>query len=376
MNARVASLCVLATAASAVLPPPPASCSGSVNTLPLWTGEPTLVSTVPGGAKYQVASNATAVPVILVHLYGDDAAMGRAYGALLKDELRVLLPEVLAYMYSQMNSSLAWISEPWRDVVMVEGLEAALNLTWAVTEPFSPPHWRALLLGVADGSGLSFMEVARFSMIPELLRAQCSIMGAWGAATAGGSAAGGLVQLRSLDWDTAGPFQQFPLIATFHPDAGAAGGVGGAAHTTVAWPGIMGALTGFSSSGLAISEKVFDAYTGPNARLGYPWHFLLAGASTMPCRALAAAPSPPHPHRRTLTAAPLYSHALTATPPPHCAFTAAPPRLPLKTSSASTSTSTLRCRALRARIELAPSGSASAMEPRARRRSLRTRTRP
>lgn len=88
-------------------------------------------------------------------------------------------------------------------------------------------------------------------MLPELIKAQCSIVGAWGSATASGS----LVQLRALDWDTDGPFQQYPVLATFHP-------TGGYAHTTLGWAGLVGAITGFSSSGMAISEKVWDAYKG------------------------------------------------------------------------------------------------------------------
>jgi hypothetical protein len=54
---------------------------------------------------------------------------------------------------------------------------------------------------------MTFDELKRVSIFPEMIRASCSIMGAWGPAVHS-SANGGLLQLRALDWETAGPFQQ------------------------------------------------------------------------------------------------------------------------------------------------------------------------
>ena len=256
---------------AAPLPPPPATCSGAPNTLPFYTQPPTLLRTVPNGAKY-TSGNASAAspPLLLVHVYGTDYEMGFAYGTLLAGEMATLQPQVTAYMEAQMNASLSWIAEPYRDLVLRYGLEAALNLTYDAIAPLSPPHWGDLLRGMADGSGLGFWAVARFAAIPEFIKAACSMVGAWGAASAGGS----LVQLRALDWGTDGPFQQFPLLTTFHPS----GGAGGAPFSTLSWPGMVGAITGWSSSGVAISEKVWDAYSGPASRVGYAWHWLLQDA--------------------------------------------------------------------------------------------------
>ena len=58
---------------AAPLPPPPATCSGAPNTLPFYTQPPTLLRTVPNGAKYS-SGNASAAspPLLLVHVYGTD----------------------------------------------------------------------------------------------------------------------------------------------------------------------------------------------------------------------------------------------------------------------------------------------------------------
>ena len=59
------------------------------------------------------------------------------------------------------------------------------------------------------------VQFRRMSMMGELTKMGCSMIGAWGPASAGG----GLLQLRALDWDTDGPFQAFPLLIVRHPSA-------------------------------------------------------------------------------------------------------------------------------------------------------------
>lgn len=258
------------TLASAIQSNPPTTCNGAPNTNPPYRGEPTLLRNVTNGQLYTSGPQGFDTPLLVLHVYGDDYSMGFAYGSLLKEELADLLPKVQVYLYNQMNASMSWIAEPWRDVVMAKGLEAALNLTYLATAPYTPTNssWERILQGMADGAGLDFWELARFTMIPEFIQAQCSMVGAWGPATASKS----FLQLRALDWGTDGPFQQYPLAVTWHPTAP----TGGNTFTTLSWPGMLGAITGWAQGGLSISEKVWDAYTGVKKRAGYAFHYLLA----------------------------------------------------------------------------------------------------
>ena len=73
--------------------------------------------------------------------------------------------------------------------------------------PRIPQYYLDELQGVADASGVNLDDLKRVSIFPEAIRAACSIMGAWGPAVHS-SANGGLLQLRALDWETTGPFQQ------------------------------------------------------------------------------------------------------------------------------------------------------------------------
>lgn len=85
-------------------------------------------------------------------------------------------------------------------------------------------------------------------------------------------------QLRALDFDTDGPFKDFPQVTVYHPSEGNA-------YAQVGWPGDLGVLTGFSSQKLAISEIGVsypdDSFeqgtrtTQPEKVRGQPWMFIL-----------------------------------------------------------------------------------------------------
>lgn len=156
-----------------------------------------------------------------------------------------------------------------REAIEQFGIEAGLNLTVMATAPYTPQHFTDLIAGMANGTGLDVGTLTRINMIPELIKAGCSMFGAWDQATINGS--GGLLQLRALDWDTDGPFQQFPVLINYHPANGT-----GYDFTTMTWSGLVGAITGYSSSGMAVSEKVWLSYTGIENIVGYPFHYVLS----------------------------------------------------------------------------------------------------
>ena len=106
-------------------------------------------------------------------------------------------------------------------------------------------------------------------MIGELTRASCSMYGAWGDATENGKT----LQLRALDWETAGPFQDFPQVTVYHPTSDF-----GVPFANVGWTGFIGSVTGMSSEGIAISEigvTYPDDTFGKESRIGTPFTFLL-----------------------------------------------------------------------------------------------------
>lgn len=130
-----------------------------------------------------------------------------------------------------------------------------------------------MIAGIASAIDMPAWRVASFVMIPQAIQASCSMAGMWADALPADTTAA-LLQLRALDWDTSGPFQQFPLLTTYHIDSGYPGG--GHTFSSLGWTGLIGTLTGMSSAGIGISEKVFAKYPlYKDTWVGKPWHFML-----------------------------------------------------------------------------------------------------
>lgn len=246
---------------------PPAGCKGTRNPLPPITGSPVLIKTVPNGKLFMDYS--VDAPIRLAHVYGSAYQMGFAMGQLLKDDLETFLPDVMTYFSGQTESELPPILPAWlRKMIAEKGTPFALDFTYTLTKPYTPQHFEDEIQGMADGSGMDIKLIRRLNMIPELIKAHCSMIGAWGPAineTAPGST---LYQLRALDWNTDGPFQEKPAILVYHPD-------NGVPFASWGWTGFVGALSGYSSSSVGICEKYWGGYNGTYFMEGYPFHYLL-----------------------------------------------------------------------------------------------------
>ena len=92
---------------------------------------------------------------------------------------------------------------------------------------------------------MSFDLLMRVHLLGELTQSQCSMIGAWGAAT---QTTGKTLQLRALDWDVQGPFKNYPSVVVYHPSNN------GHAFANIGYLGFIGSLTGHSSVQLAISH--------------------------------------------------------------------------------------------------------------------------
>ena len=106
------------------------------------------------------------------------------------------------------------------------------------------------------------------NMFPELVKAQCTIMGAWGPAIANLTGLN-LMQIRALDFGLDTPLNSFPLLSIYHPNAG-----NGHTFAVLGWTGVIGAVTAYSNI-MGVSEKVWDGFTGERSSIGIPFNFLL-----------------------------------------------------------------------------------------------------
>lgn len=260
--ARIAVLILVVLAYAISLASSQTSCDGGLPTAGVWISPPSLVNQTTYGKLFTIGGDEN--PVNILHLYGTPYQMGQAQGLLLKDQILQMYSEFYTYMGEEANPYLKYLPDFLRHLIEEAGINAALDFEILMTSRYVPSYFNDEIRGLADAIGLPYAEVLRFNMFPELIKAACSIVGAWGEATT----TNGLFHLRALDWGTDNPFRLYPLLSVYHPQEG-----NGHAFATLGWNGLLGGLTGFSPY-VGAGEKVWIHYNGTDAREGIPWNFL------------------------------------------------------------------------------------------------------
>eukprot|EP01119_Soliformovum_irregulare_P002490 TRINITY_DN12738_c0_g1_i1.p1 TRINITY_DN12738_c0_g1~~TRINITY_DN12738_c0_g1_i1.p1 ORF type:complete len:419 (-),score=78.89 TRINITY_DN12738_c0_g1_i1:50-1306(-) len=260
MRSSLLLLCLIAVAIGQK------QCTGTPNQLPVSTKDPVFVSKNDHGQLFTIGE--VEPKTWFLHVYGTPYEMGYAHGSLLSQQINALYPQVDVYAEQQVMQYLSDLPVYFQQLIAQAGVNAALDMTYFLTRDYISQEWKQELQGLADGAGLEYMQVIRWHMLPELIKASCSMYGAWGPAIS--KTNGTLYQLRALDWAMDGPFQQFPAVIVYHPTGG-----NGHNFSIVTWTGFAAAITGFSSSPLGICEKVWIHYNGTSSRSGIPFHFLL-----------------------------------------------------------------------------------------------------
>lgn len=238
----------------------------------------TFVRAIENASLYDAGPSYARFPI--VHVWGDAYTAGYAQGSIQKEYMNKFLLEVYAYFDGLAIDELPGPLPPAiQTIIIVSGLNAALDWTAKVTAPYTPQEFYDELHGLADGSGASYETLLRLNMFAELTKASCSFVGAWGSATVNGDD-GHTYQLRALDYDTVGPFKDYVQITVYHPTE-----EGSQPFANIGWPGSIGIMTGFSSAQIGISEigVTFpdDSFgqgtdnTPPEKVKGEPWAYIL-----------------------------------------------------------------------------------------------------
>ena len=181
------------------------------------------------------------------------------------------------------NASAARVYDEIRGIA--DGACAAANAAAAnaaATSDADPKRPGAAASAPCDAAAL-YTKLARLNVLPDLIKMQCTVLGAWGKATPDGK----LTQLRALDFGD-GPFANATLLIVHHPveeegrhpakegdreasssssssssaaAAAAPGVLRSQPFASLGFPGNVGVITGVSPH-LAVSEKVNDLHGG------------------------------------------------------------------------------------------------------------------
>mmetsp|Transcript_6283 Transcript_6283/g.9131 ORF Transcript_6283/g.9131 Transcript_6283/m.9131 type:complete len:431 (+) Transcript_6283:29-1321(+) len=245
-------------------------CTGQPNTKPFVIAEDnmTLMKQVKNGKLYKVNKQSADTYMYVLHVWGEPKEMGIAHGQLFKEELGNLLKTYMDYLDKFIGKYIPYLPEYWKELVAKYGLNAALDLTWEATRLYTPQRFIDEIQGISEGSGIPEAQVRRLNMLPELIKAGCSMAGVWGEATSK-TKNGTLLQLRALDWDDKAPISEYPTLVVYHPNEGNT-------FVNVAYPSFVGTITGVSETMLGISEKVWLGHDdGFDSRIGKPWNYVL-----------------------------------------------------------------------------------------------------
>uniref|UniRef100_A0A7S3G4I9 Acid ceramidase-like protein n=2 Tax=Palpitomonas bilix TaxID=652834 RepID=A0A7S3G4I9_9EUKA len=244
------------------------------NNNPIFSSPPTFVTSVQNGKLYRAGDDEDVFDI--VHVWGTPYEMGYAQGQLQKEKANKFITSLWAYLEAQVieaiNGTVSWIPVGVAKWVADVGLDVALDLTYDATKKYSGSYFEEEMKGICDASGADYKTLRRIHMIGELTKGSCSMMGAWGTATEDGTP---LLAFRALDWNTDGPFKDFPQVTVYHPTPGSGNGH---AFMNVGWVGWIGSITGMSSMDMAICEigvSFPDDTFGQESRLGIPFTYIL-----------------------------------------------------------------------------------------------------
>ncbi|CAF1202155.1 unnamed protein product [Adineta ricciae] len=279
---RFISICVLAFVLEVQSTDP--SCKGVLNTNEILRDEPKFVSSVTNGKRYVVGSGYDKIHIL--HVYGGTPYdMGYAYGKLMSKELKQLVPEYFTYLESKVESLIKELPPLVAKWIAELGLKGALDLNYDITRIYTPPWYDEELRGLAAGSGISYQDIRRLNLLPELIKAACTVLGAWGESTVTTTT---LLHLRSLDWDENAPIAKYAAVTVYHPNASYEGYAEhyhnyykqnySTSHTfaNFGYTGLIGSIGAYNDVSVGLGQKVWITKEQDiTTRLGNPWTYVL-----------------------------------------------------------------------------------------------------
>eukprot|EP01147_Barroeca_monosierra_P002763 gene2762-5620_t len=263
-------------------------CPGSPNMLPIYGDEPKLVQSVSKGKLYSI-DHGKGKELRILHVYGTPYEMGKAQAQIFSSEIVNMLTAFEQYLEDQIEPYIKWLPKDIQEIILKDGPTAALQWEVDLTRKYIPQRYFDEIKGLADGLNgtISYDALLRFHLFPELIKASCSMFGAWGPALANSTehhtqdSSGHsfyyynlinldtLNQLRALDWGLDNPLINYSVVVVYHPEKG-----DGHPFASVTWTGFIGSVTSYGGY-VGVSEKVWLSYNLSDSRAGVPFHFII-----------------------------------------------------------------------------------------------------
>jgi hypothetical protein len=200
-----------------------------------------LLQETTNGQKFVIGDINSKDRLFVAKLKGTHYEMGKAFGTMFKVEIPSLISKFFAYYGDQIETTVEKKIPKWMADRVTKGtiglLRSLLDLNVIITKKYTNPRYYEEIRGIADGAGIDPQDLRRINLIPELIKAACTVAGLWGPATAQRN----VLHMRSLDWDNNNPINEFPVAIVYQPSDENLH-----AHVNFAWAGFIGSMTGAS----------------------------------------------------------------------------------------------------------------------------------
>ena len=209
----------------------------------------------PGGYGTIETAGTGTDQITVVRLGGTRYEMGYWYG--------YLLAEQIAPCWTGMKAVFPATEADYN---------AAIAAMWN-SNHFDTEAWEQELRGMADGCAdagypqITFRELQKMHLLPDISEYGCGLFAAWGEATVNGD----LYHMRNLDWTMNAGVQDYPVVAIYEPNDGEK-------HAVVGFAGMAGAAVGgLNVHGISVSQ-IMGGFGDPETLNGIPFPVLLRDA--------------------------------------------------------------------------------------------------
>lgn len=244
-------------------------CTGTINNQSVVYAEPTLLNSTTNGKKFIIQDpNSQDIYSYLAVVGGTPYEMGYALGSLFYTEVNEFVTMTLDFIYN-LGGYWVGVTPQWMQEWELSSdsiIQMGLHMEQVATAHFTPQRFFDELQGISDATGVPLTQLLQVNLFPELTRAICSIVGAWGPATPNGN----LYHLRALDYLASAPFNNLSTVTVYQPTED-----GAQFHANFGWPGMIGSLAGYNGN-VGIGERVWANSDDEIATIfGEPWMFVL-----------------------------------------------------------------------------------------------------
>lgn len=257
----------------------PDGCRGVRNEAAMLNLPATALKTVSWGQSWKIEQGSNYLYVAMVK--GSAYQMGYALGELYGDEIAKNIKNMADYgvvMFADLVKD--YVTDPatleflYRHAFLPLCV-VLMDLNWVIASSWIPDRYVQEMKGIAMGSKgkVDYDHLRRLNIFPETERAHCTVLGAWGTATADGK----LYHLRTLDWESDAYVNEYPSIIIYESTER-----GSKTFANVGYLGLLGSLTGMSKIGISVGEKVMLVQSASDypemptyTYLGKPWMFVL-----------------------------------------------------------------------------------------------------